>query len=252
MFFTYVVQTNRSILDFIAADYTFLNARLAEHYGIPGVSGTAFRRVALDPATHRGGLLGQASILTVTSYGNHTSVVKRGKWILDNLLASPPPPPPPDVPALRDHAGGRQLTAREQLEMHRTNPACAACHVKMDPLGFALENFDAVGGWRTSDAGQPIDVAAAMPDGVRFAGLTGLQRVLLDHKQEFAAAFTERLLTYALARGVGAPDQPAIRAIVRAAAADGYRSQTIVRGIVASAPFVLRKVPGTPMMVAAR
>ena len=250
-FFTYVVQADRSILDFIAADYTFLNARLAAHYGIAGVNGTAFRRVDLDPAAHRGGLLGQASILTVTSYGNHTSVVKRGKWILDNLLASPPPPPPPDVPALQDHKDGRLLTAREQLEMHRTNPACASCHVRMDPLGFALENFDAVGGYRTRDAGQPIDVSATMPDGAHFAGLSGLQQVLMAHKDEFAAAFTERLLTYALARGLGPADQPAIRRIVRAAAADGYRSQTIIRGIVASDPFVLRKVPGR-VTIAAR
>ncbi|HEU0067516.1 MAG TPA: DUF1588 domain-containing protein, partial [Sphingomonas sp.] len=243
MFFGHVLRTNRSVLDFIAADYTFLNQRLAEHYGIPGVSGTAMRRVALDPAGHRGGLLGQASILTVTSYGNHTSVVKRGKWILDNLLAAPPPPPPADVPALRTVHDGRQLNARQQLELHRTSPACAACHVKMDPLGFALENFDAIGAYRVADAGQPIDVSAKMPDGTTFAGLTGLRRILLARKDEFTAAFTERLLTYALARGVGPRDMPAIRRITRATAADGYRIQTVVRGIVASDPFLLRRTP---------
>ncbi|MCI4592569.1 DUF1592 domain-containing protein [Sphingobium sp. BYY-5] len=241
MFFSYVLRTNRSLLDFIAADYSFLNQRLADHYGISGVNGTAMRRVSLDPASHRGGLLGQASILTVTSYGNHTSVVKRGKWILDNLLAAPPPPPPPDVPALQDKHDGRLLTAREQLELHRKNPACAACHVKMDPLGFSLENFDAVGAFRQKDAGQPIDVSARMPDGTQFAGLAGLQQILLARKDEFANAFTERLLTYALARGVDARDMPAIRTIGRSAAADNYHIQTVIKGIVHSAPFTLRR-----------
>jgi hypothetical protein len=243
MFFSYVLRTNRSVLDFIAADYSFLNQRLAQHYGIGGVNGTAMRRVALDPASNRGGLLGQASILTVTSYGNHTSVVKRGKWILDNMLAAPPPPPPPDIPALKETAHGRKLTAREQLEMHRTNPSCAACHIKMDPLGFSLENFDAIGGFRRTDAGQPIDVSAVMPDGTKFAGLGGLQRILMARKGEFTEAFTERLLTYALARGVGARDMPSIRKIARGAAADDYRIQTIIKGIVTSDPFTLRKTP---------
>ena len=245
MFFGYILRTNRPVLDFITADYSFLNQRLAEHYGIGGVSGTAFRRVSLDPALNRGGLLGQASILTVTSYGNHTSVVKRGKWILDNMLAAPPPPPPPDVPALQQSHDGRLLTAREQLELHRANPVCAACHVKMDPLGFSLENFDAVGGQRQVDAGQRIDASATMPDGMKFTGLAGLKLVLLARKDEFTGAFTERLLTYALARGVGAHDMPAIRAITRRAAADGYRIQTIIRGIVTSTPFTLRKAPTT-------
>jgi hypothetical protein len=244
-FFTYVVRTNRSVLDFIAADYTFLNQRLAEHYGISGVHGTAMRRVALDPSEHRGGLLGQASILTVTSYGNHTSVVKRGKWILDNMLAAPPPPPPPGVPALVTVHDGRQLNARQQLELHRSDPKCASCHMKMDPLGFALENYDAIGGYRTTDAGQPIDVSATMPEGTKFSGLTGLQQILLARKDEFTGAFTERLLTYALARGVGARDMPAIRKIVRRAAADDYRIQTIIKGIVESDPFMLRRTPRT-------
>jgi len=181
----------------------------------------------------------------VTSYGNHTSVVKRGKWILDNMLAAPPPPPPPDVPALQESHDGRLLTAREQLELHRANPVCAACHVKMDPLGFSLENFDAVGGLRQVDAGQRIDASATMPDGMKFTGLAGLKLVLLARKDEFTGAFTERLLTYALARGVGAHDMPAIRAITRRAAADGYRIQTIIRGIVTSTPFTLRKAPTT-------
>ena len=245
MFFTYVVRANRSVLDFISADYTFLNQRLADHYGISGVNGTAMRRVALDPSEHRGGLLGQASILTVTSYGNHTSVVKRGKWILDNMLAAPPPPPPPGVPALVTVHDGRQLNARQQLELHRSDPKCAACHVKMDPLGFALENFDAIGGYRTTDAGQPIDASATMPEGTKFSGLSGLQQILLARKDEFTGAFTERLLTYALARGVGARDMPAVRKIVRRAAADDYRVQSIIKGIVESDPFMLRRTPRT-------
>ena len=249
MFFDHVLRSNRSVLDFIAADYSFLNQRLAEHYGISGVNGTAFRRVSLDRATPRGGLLGQASILTVTSYGNRTSVVKRGKWILDNLLASPPPPPPADVPALQEKHDGRLLSARAQLDLHRANPVCASCHVKMDPLGFALENFDAVGAYRQRDAGQLIDASAVMPDGSGFSGLAGLQQILIARKDEFASAFTERLLTYALARGIGARDQPVVRSIARAAAADGYRIQTIIKAIVASEPFRLRKTPLTTKAV---
>lgn len=243
LFFAHVLGANRPVTDFLQADYTFLNQRLAEHYGIGGVSGPAFRLVRLAPGSPRGGLLGQASILTVTSYGNHTSVVKRGKWILDNLLASPPAPPPADVPALKAEQDGRQLTARQQLELHRANPACASCHARMDPLGFALENFDAVGGWRTMDAGQTIDPSAVLPDGTRFAGVAGLRQILLDRRDQFANAFTERLMTYALGRGLGPPDMPAVRAIGRAAAADGYRVQTIIRGIVTSPAFTLRRAP---------
>jgi len=243
MFFASVVRENRSVLDFLRTDYTFLNERLAEHYGIGGVKGTAFRKVMLDPASGRGGLLGQGSILTVTSYGNHTSTVKRGKWILDNLLAAAPPPPPPDVPALKATQAGRQLNAREQMELHRSDPACASCHVKMDPLGFALEHYDAVGAFRTQDAGRPIDASATMPDGAQFDGLGGLQKILLDHKDEFTRAFTERLLTYALGRGLEPYDQPKVRAIARATAADDYRIRTLILGIVQSEPFNLRRTP---------
>ncbi|MCT2398957.1 DUF1592 domain-containing protein [Novosphingobium mangrovi (ex Huang et al. 2023)] len=243
MFFASVLHANRPVTDFIEADYTFLNQRLAKHYGIPGVVGTAFRKVSLKPEWHRGGLLGQASVLTVTSYNNHTSVVRRGKWILDNILASPPPPPPANVPALKAEHDGRLLSAREQLELHRSDPNCASCHVKMDPLGFALENFDAVGAWRTVDAGQTIDSGAVLPDGTKFAGITGLQQILMDRKNEFARAFTERLMTYALARGVGAQDMPAVREIASHAAADGYRVHTIVKGIAASPAFTMRRTP---------
>lgn len=243
MFFAHVLSANRPVTDFIRADYTFLNERLARHYGIGGVRGPAFRKVSLSPDLPRGGLLGQASILTVTSYGNRTSVVKRGKWILDNLLASPPPPPPADVPALKTEHDGRKLTAREQLELHRANPACASCHQRMDPLGFALENFDAVGAWRTQDAGRVIDASAVLADGTAFKGFAGLQQILLDRREEFARAFTERLMTYALGRGLGPQDMPAVRAIARDAAKDDWRVQTIIRGIVMSPGFTMRRVP---------
>ena len=243
LFFTSVVRENRSVLTFIDADYTFLNERLAKHYGIDGVTGPGFRRVSLPPGSQRGGLLGQASILSVTSYGNHTSVVKRGQWILTNLLAAPPPPPPPDVPALKSTVDGRVLSAREQLELHRKDPACASCHVKMDPLGYALENFDAVGVHRTHDGGRPVDSDATLADGTRFSGLPGLRQVLLDRKDEFTRAFTERLLTYALGRGLEAGDMPAVRRIARQAAADDYRIRSVILGIVRSEPFALRRTP---------
>ncbi|MBX9885980.1 MAG: DUF1592 domain-containing protein [Novosphingobium sp.] len=250
MFFAHVLSANRPVTDFIRADYAFLNERLARHYGLAGVRGPAFRKVMLGPDTPRGGLLGQASILTVTSYGNRTSVVKRGKWILDNLLASPPPPPPADVPALKAEHDGKLLTAREQLELHRANPACASCHQRMDPLGFALENFDAVGAWRTQDAGQVIDAGAVLADGTAFSGFAGLQQILLGRREEFARAFTERLMTYALGRGLTPQDMPAVRSIARDAAKDDWRVQTIIKGIVMSPGFTLRRVPTPPTAVA--
>ena len=243
MFFDNVVHENRSVLDFLDADYTFLNQRLAEHYGVPGVYGTAFRKVELDPAVHRGGLLGQASVLTVTSYNNRTSVVLRGKWILENILAAPPPPPPPNVPALNDAKNGKLLTVREQMEMHRANPVCASCHTKMDPLGFALENYNGIGGWRVADAGKTLDVSAVLPDGTKFAGPSGLQDILMARKDQFVEAFTERLMTYALARGLEAYDMPAVRTVRYAAAKDDYRMNTIIMGIVQSVPFTLRRTP---------
>ena len=243
MFFDSVIRENRSALDFIDADYTFLNQRLAEHYGIPGVRGSTFRRVKLDPAWHRGGLLGQGSILTVTSYNNRTSVVLRGKWILDNLLAAPPPPPPPNVPPLEEVKGAKNLTVREQMELHRSNPVCASCHSKMDPLGFALENFDATGAWRKAQGDRLIDVSATMPDGTRFEGPSGLESILISRKGDFVEAFTQRLMTYALGRGVEAYDMPAIRAIRAQSAGDNYRIQSIIMGIVQSVPFTMRRTP---------
>ena len=243
MFFEHIVRDNRSALDFLDADYTFVNERLADHYGIPGVHGTTFRRVKLDPALHRGGLLGQASILTVTSYNNRTSVVLRGKWILENILAAPPPPPPPNVPALNDAKNGKFLSVREQMEQHRSNPICASCHTKMDPLGFSLENYDAVGAWRTSFAGKPIDVSAVLPDGTQFAGPSGLQDILMSRKDQFVEALTERMMTYALGRGLEAYDMPAIRAVRDQAMRDDYRMQSIIVGIVQSVPFVMKRTP---------
>lgn len=240
LFFSDILRNNQSILNFLVSDYSYMNQRLAEHYGIEDVKGVAFRRVNVADNPNRGGLLGQGSILTVTSYGNHTSVVKRGKWILDNLLASPPPPPPPDIPALKVSEGGHDLNAREQLERHRADPACASCHVKMDPLGLALEQFDAVGAFRTLDAGRRIDTSALMPDGTEFNGLAGLQEVLMSRKSQFASAFIQRLMTYALARGIEAYDMPEVRDITRQAEADEYHIHTIIMGIINSRPFTMR------------
>jgi mono/diheme cytochrome c family protein len=245
MFFDNVVKDNRSVLDFIDADYTFLNQRLAEHYGIPGVYGTSFRRVKLDPAKRHGGLLNQASILTATSYNNRTSVVLRGKWILENILASPPPPPPPNIPALNDAKNGKLLTVREQMEMHRSNPVCASCHTKMDPFGFSLENYNAIGAWRGTDAGKVLDVSAVLPDGTKFEGPKGLQDVLMLRKEQFVEAFTERLMTYALSRGIEAYDMPSVRSVRYAAAKDDYKMQSIIMGIVQSVPFVMKRTPET-------
>ncbi len=243
MFFDSVVHENRSLLDLLNADYTFLNQRLAEHYGIPGIYGTAFRRVKLDPNWHRGGLLGRGSILTVTSYNNRTSVVLRGKWILENLLSDAPPPPPPNVPSLDDTKNGKTLTVREQMEVHRANPVCASCHTKMDPLGFSLENYDATGAWRTGYAGQQVDASAVLTDGTKFEGPKGLQGVLMSRKDEFVDAFTAKLLTYALGRGLEPYDMPVVRGIRYQAARDNYRMQSIIMGIVQSVPFVMRRTP---------
>ncbi len=193
-----------------------MNQRLAKHYGIPNVYGSQFRRVVLTDS-NRGGLLGQGSILTVTSYPNRTSVVQRGKWVLDNLLGSPPPPPPPDVPALEAHnKDGKQLTMRQQMEQHRTNPICSSCHSRMDPIGFSLENYNGIGAWRDKDAGSTIDTAGKLADGTTFQGPAGLRLLLMTKlKDEFVETFSEKLTTYALGRGVEYYDKPAIRSIVR-------------------------------------
>ncbi len=231
-------------MDLLDANYTFLNQRLAEHYGIPGIYGSQFRRVTLtDP--NRGGLLGQGGILTVTSYPNRTSVVQRGKWILENLLGTPPPPPPPDIPDLQPRGkDGRQLTIREAMERHRANSVCASCHARMDPLGFALENYDGVGKWRATDAGNPIDASGKLPDGSRFNGPAGLKKALLEsHRDEYLATFTQKLLTYALGRGLEYYDQPAVRSILRDAAGGNYSMPALVTAIVRSTPFEMRRTP---------
>jgi Protein of unknown function (DUF1592)/Protein of unknown function (DUF1588)/Protein of unknown function (DUF1587)/Protein of unknown function (DUF1585)/Protein of unknown function (DUF1595) len=235
------LREDRSVADLLDTDYTFVNQRLAEHYGITGVYGSEFRRVAVtDP--NRRGLLGQASILTVTSYPNRTAPTIRGKWVLEQLLGTPPPPPPPNVPSLKDDASAKTLTMRQRMEQHRANPACAACHQMMDPLGFALENFDGLGRWRdsTGPGTGPIDSSGALPDGTKFEGAAGLRDVLLGKRDLFVETFTERLLTYALGRGVEEYDRPVIRRIVREAAAGGHRWSSIVLGIVKSVPFQMR------------
>ena len=230
------------MLDLLTASHTFVNERLAKHYGIPNVYGSHFRRVELEDEARRG-LLGQGSILTLTSYGTRTSPVLRGKWILENLLSSPPPPPPPNVPALEATTGdGVPRSMREAMEQHRANPVCASCHSKMDPLGFALENFDAVGRWRSlGETNLPIDATGQLPNGEQFEGPAGLRAALLRSPDQFVITITDKLLTYALGRGVEAFDAPTVRAIVREAARDDYRFSTIVTGIVNSTPFQMRK-----------
>ncbi len=237
------IREDRSLLELLGANYTFVNERLARHYGIRGVYGDRFRRVTLDPDHPRGGLLGQGGLLMVTSYPNRTSPVVRGKWLLETILGAPPPEPPPNVPGLPDRGeGGEPASVRDRLERHRANPACAGCHAPMDPLGFALENFDAIGSWRaTSEAGRPIDASATMPSGEAFEGPAGLRRVLLSRGEDFAAAVTEKLLAYALGRGLEYTDRPAVRRILREAKDDDYRWSSIVLGIVESTPFQWRR-----------
>ena len=237
------IRGDRSLLELLSANYTFVNERLARHYGIRGIYGDRFRRVTLDPGHPRGGLLGHGGLLMVTSYPNRTSPVVRGKWLLETILGAPPPEPPPDVPGLPDRGeGGEPASVRDRLERHRANPACAGCHAPMDPLGFALENFDAIGSWRAaSEAGLPIDASAQMPSGVEFEGPVGLRRVLLSRGEDFAGAVTEKLLAYALGRGLEHTDRPAVRRILRDAAADDYRWSSIVLGIVKSTPFQWRR-----------
>ena len=242
LLFETIAREDRSALELLTARYTFVNERLARHYGIPNVYGSHFRRIDLPDDSPRGGLLGQASILMVTSYPNRTSPVLRGKWLLENILGSPPPDPPADVPPLEESSGeGHAQSMREQMLLHRANPVCASCHKVMDPLGFALENFDAVGAWRTTDAAAPIDATGALPSGVPFDGPGELRDALLHDPSLFVEVVTERLLTYALGRGVEYYDHAAIRAIGRAAAGDGYRFSSLIQGIVESVPFQMRR-----------
>jgi mono/diheme cytochrome c family protein len=242
LFVDSVLREDRSVIDLLNANYTFVNERLAKHYGIPGVYGSEFRRVTLSDDSPRRGLLGKGSILTLTSYATRTSPVLRGKYILDNLLGTPPPPPPPNIPALAEKADdGKALSMREAMARHRANPVCASCHARMDPLGFAMENFDAVGQWRTrAESGEALDVSAVFQDGTKFDGIAGLREQLARRPEQFVIGLTEKLLTYAVGRKAAYYDAPAIRAIVRDAARNDYRFSTLVLGVINSVPFQMR------------
>jgi hypothetical protein len=235
-----VVRDDRSVLDLLRADYTFLNERLARHYGVPRIYGSRFRRVALAPESGRGGLLRHGSILMVTSYATRTSPVLRGKWVLENLLGVPPPPPPPDVPTLTDNTVDGSLSVRRRLQEHRKNKACARCHDGIDPVGLSLERFDAVGRRRLVEDGLAIDAAGGLPDGSHFVDVDGLEAALLARPELFVGTFTEKLLTYATGRGVEPSDAPAVRAVLRDARAANYRLSSIVLGVAKSQPFQMR------------
>jgi hypothetical protein len=242
LFVESILGEDRSILDLIDANHTFLNERLAKHYGIPNVYGSDFRRVTLADDSPRRGLLGKGSILTLTSYGTRTSPVLRGKYVLDNLLSAPPPPPPPNVPALVEKAKtGKPLSMREAMGQHRANPVCASCHAQMDPIGFSLENFDGVGQWRTrSESGEPLDVSATLPNGTKFEGVVGLREQLRKNPHSFVSGVAAKLVTYAVGRPAGYLDGPVIRSIVREAAPNNYRFSSLVLGVVKSIPFQMR------------
>jgi hypothetical protein len=234
------MKENRSVLDFIDGRFTFLNERLAKHYGIAGVTGSEFRRHELD-CTERSGVLTQASVLTVSSYPTRTSPVIRGKWVLDNLLNTPPPPPPPDVPALDEKAVGTTVSMRQQLEAHRANAACAGCHSRMDPLGFGLENYDAIGRWRAADGKFPIDASGLLPNGKAFTGAAELKTILKADQRLFVRALTEKMLTYALGRGLENYDRAAVDEIAKSVENDGYRFSRLVQATVESMPFQMRR-----------
>jgi hypothetical protein len=240
LFFEEVVRQDQSVLNFIDGNYTFLNERLAQFYKIGGITGPEFRKVDLT-GTERGGVLTQASVLTVSSYATRTSPVLRGKWILENFLNAPPPPPPPDVPNLDESRVGQSASLREQLEQHRKNTTCASCHARMDPLGFGLENFDAIGAWRTHDGKFPIDSSGTLPDGRSFKGPQELKAILKADRAAFAEGMTEKLLTYALGRGLESYDRPTVKQIAGKLAAEDYRFSTLVLEIVGSLPFQMRR-----------
>jgi hypothetical protein len=258
LFLDSVLLDNHNVLELLNANYTFVNERLARHYGIPGVYGSQFRKVTVTDGI-RGGLLGQGGILTATSYPNRTSPVLRGQWILNNILGSPAPPPPPDVVRDLDDPAKALLPMRERMAEHRANPACAGCHSRMDPLGLALENFDATGKWRTGASTgladlklQPIDAEGELTDGTKFDGVLGLKKILLEqHADEFVYTMTDRLLTYALGRGTEWYDAPTIRAALRAAKKDDYHFYTLVLSLVKSTPFQNRMARDAEDMQAA-
>ena len=241
LFFESVMREDRSVLDLMTADYTFVNERLARHYGIPDIYGSRFRRVTITDEARKG-LLGQGSILAVTSHADRTSPVVRGKWILENILGMPVPPPPPDVPPLKENQEGQApRTMREQMAEHRANPVCATCHKAMDPIGFALENFDAVGAWRREEAGVKIDASGELADGTKVSGVVTLRQALMSRPEVFAGTVTEKLMTYGLGRGIDYRDMPAVRAILLNSERGDYRFSTLILGIVHSTPFQMRR-----------
>jgi hypothetical protein len=245
LFFASIMRENRNVLDLMTADYTFLNERLAKHYGVPSVYGSHFRRVTLKDEARKG-LLGKGAILMVTSHADRTSPVVRGKWVLDNLLGAPPPPMPANVPPLDENGqqAGRVLTMRERMEAHRRNPVCANCHKIMDPIGLALENFDAVGAWRTVEGGThgtAIDSSGVLLDGTTVDGVVSLRKALLKDPEVFVGTVVEKLMTYGLGRGIAAADMPTVRAIVRETASQNYRFVSLIDGIVTSPAFLMRR-----------
>jgi hypothetical protein len=246
LFLDSILRENRSVLDLLTADYTFLNEPLAKHYGIPQVTGSHFRRVTLPKGSPRSGLLGHGSILSLTSYSTRTSAVLRGKYVLENLLASPPPPPPADVPSLATERSGQPLSMKEAMQQHRASPACASCHAKMDPIGFAMENFDALGRWRAEENGRPLEVSSALADGTTVDGIAGVRALVLRDPALFVEAMTGKLLMYALSRNIQHFDQPAIRVIARDSSRQNYTFASLVYGVVSSVPFQSRLAHGTP------
>jgi hypothetical protein len=258
LFFASIVREDRSVLDLLTADYTFVDERLALHYGIPNVYGSQFRRVTLGPRQDaRRGLLGKGALLTVTSQPARTSPVARGKWFLQTFLGVSPPDPPANVPPVKprpeDAAGNKKVpTMRQQMEAHHTNPVCSSCHKIFEPIGLSLENFDAVGMWRTEDEGTPIDASGVLFDGTRITGVDGLRNLLVRYSDQYVRVVTEKMLTYALGRGVEYRDMPMVRSIVHGAAASNYRFSSLVMGIVKSAPFQMSEKPLRPAPPAAR
>ena len=244
MFFDAMLRGNRPISEFVTARYTYLNEPLARFYGIDGVTGNEFRRVDLT-TDQRGGVLGHGSVLAVSSYPTRTSVVIRGKYILQNILGTPPPPPPADVPALDEEALGTSVTLRQQMEKHRTNAICASCHSRMDPLGFALENYDAIGKWRTQDGTFKVDSSGVLPSGKSFSNPAEMREILGDMRPELTSALTEKLLVYSLGRGLQRYDRPTVRAISKNVADSGYGFQTLVREVIRSLPFQSRRAEAT-------
>ena len=242
LFLENVIRQDGSALELLDANYTFLNERLARFYGVPGVTGPEFRRVDMSKTERGGGVLAHASVLTVSSYSTRTSPVLRGKWILENLLNAPPPPPPPSVPPLDDSKVGSTGTLRQQMEAHRKNPACASCHSRMDPLGFGLENFNAIGAWRTEDGKFPVDATGTLPDGRSFQKPAELKAILKSNREAFLTGLTEKLLTYALGRGLERYDKPAMAAIAKKATEQEFKFSALILAIVNSLPFEERRV----------